>query len=241
MALPISFAQASLAAAILASAVGTYIGVTPPNPAPATAPPSAGDWVRRLNLTHKHTTKACFIPLGFLTLHVSALALRYPGTIPASVLRHGAVNPLNPDLITWSPATVIPLALILGVGAPLRLVPYTSLGRNFTFELAEPDRLVTTGIYRYVQHPSYTGLVLLIACNFALLCRADGAMSCWVPPRYYTAFVNLEYLLVPMACLITGVLMWTRVKQEESMLRAKFGRKWDTWHAATARFIPWVF
>jgi protein-S-isoprenylcysteine O-methyltransferase Ste14 len=30
------------------------------------------------------------------------------------------------------------------------------LGQNFTFRLAKPKTFITSGMYRYVQHPSYT-------------------------------------------------------------------------------------
>src|SRR5579859_7068708 len=183
MALSTSPSQASLATTMLASAIGTYIALSPPNPVP-TSMPSTGDLIRRLNLTHKHTTKAVLAPLGLLALHTSSLTLLHPNN-PSSILRHGAENGLNTDLITWSAATSIPLALILCAGIPLRLVSYTSLGKNFTFALSEPDRLTNTGIYRYVQHPSYTGLVVIMICNATLLFRMDGALSCWIPPQWY--------------------------------------------------------
>jgi protein-S-isoprenylcysteine O-methyltransferase Ste14 len=161
--------------------------------------------------------------------------------IPPSILRHGTENGLNTDLITWSAATSIPLALILCVAVPLRLVSYASLGTNFTFALTEPDRLTTTGIYSYVQHPSYTGLVIILVCNVALLCRMDGVLSCWIPPRWYQTFRTLERILAPVALSVLIFGMWTRVRQEERFLRAQFGVEWESWHAATPRFIPWLF
>jgi protein-S-isoprenylcysteine O-methyltransferase Ste14 len=238
MALTTSFPQASLAATILASTVGTYVALSPPNPS-ATSEPSTGDTIRWLNLTSRFTTKFTLTPLGLLALHTSALTYFQPN-IPSSILRHGAENALNPDVITWSRATAIPLALILCAGFPLRLVSYASLGKNFTFTLMEPDRLTTTGIYRYVQHPSYTGIMVLLVSNAALLARMDGVLSCWVPPRRYQA-LRIAYLAlapVGLSMLIFGI--WTRVRQEERMLRAQFDVEWETWHAQTARFIPWL-
>lgn len=92
---------------------------------------------------------------------------------------------MNTALISWSAATSVPLALILCVGVPIRLVSYASLGKNFTFDLAVPDRLITDGIYQYVQHPSYTGTLVLLFSNTMLLLRIDGALSCWIPSRRY--------------------------------------------------------
>ncbi|KAH7131707.1 hypothetical protein B0J13DRAFT_563053 [Dactylonectria estremocensis] len=238
MALP-SLAQGGLAVTTLASAVGTYIALSPPNPYNPSIP-TAGDAIRALNLTHKHATKVTLAPLGFLALHTSGLALLYP-KIPSFILRHGAENGLDPSLITWSAATSIPLAVIICAGIPLRLVAYASLGKNFTFAITEPDDLQTTGIYSYVQHPSYTGLVLLMLGNLALFTRTIGVLSCWISPPWYSIVDNVWWISTPVAVCVFLMGVWTRVKQEEDVLRNRFKTKWERWHSQTARFIPWVF
>ena len=239
MTLPFSLPQASLAAAILASTAGTYLALPPPNPSTKSAP-ATGDTIR-LFLTHKHATKIAVAPLGLLALHVSALAYFHPA-IPASILRHGADNSLNTNLITWSAATAIPLVMNLCIGIPLRLAAYTSLGKNFTFTLAKPDGLKTTGLYRYVQHPSYTGIVLIAFCNLALLCRPDGVLRCWPSAQWLGVFDALYWAVVPFVGVPTVLfVLWTRVSEEEDMLRAEFGGEWERWHGRTARFLPWVF
>ncbi|KAI1388175.1 uncharacterized protein F4822DRAFT_402000, partial [Hypoxylon trugodes] len=205
MAFSVSLSQTSLAAAVLASSVGTYAALSPPNI--STKPiPLTGDTMRWLNLTEKSTLSATFAPLGFLALHTSSLAFTYPN-IPSYLLRHGAANGLNPDMITWSPATTIPLALILCAGIPLRLISYGSLGKNFTFALAEPDGLNTSGIYRYVQHPSYTGIMILVACNLGFFMRTDGALGCWVPPAWYGFLRTLEWTVLGPLTLSLSVAM----------------------------------
>ncbi|KAI1104811.1 hypothetical protein F4804DRAFT_305928 [Jackrogersella minutella] len=236
----ISLSQLSLAILVLIATVGNYVALSPPNR--STKPmPLTGDMVRRLNLTNQRTTSIGTIPLGFLALYNAYLICLYPDISP-SALRYGAANGLNMDLVTWSTATFIPLTLILFVGVPLRLVAYSSLGKNFTFELAEPDGLKTTGIYRYVQHPSYTGIVVLMASDIALLGRLDGAISCWVRPEWYGALQTLGWaLLTPTWLSLSLFALWTRVQQEERMLQAKFGVDWEKWHAKTSRFIPWLF
>ncbi|KAL2104880.1 hypothetical protein VUR80DRAFT_9416 [Thermomyces stellatus] len=237
--LPTSLSQASLAAALAGSAVGTYLGGTPPNPNPERSP-AVPDTIDRLKFTTKPVIGAIVGPLTALAAHHAALAYTYPN-IPASILRHGAANGLNTDLLTWTPATAVPLALILCAGAPLRLGSYASLGKNFTFALAAPTRLNTTGIYRYVQHPSYTGAITLLVSNAALLCRTDGVLSCWVPPRWYDLVRRLAWIAAPVWIGVLALGLWTRVRQEERMLKAKFGTEWEEWHAKTPRFLPWLF
>ncbi|KAI0467009.1 hypothetical protein F4859DRAFT_495971 [Xylaria cf. heliscus] len=235
---PTSLPQAALAGTMLASTMGTYLALSPPNPNRQSTS-QVSDFFTQHNLTHNHVTKVIMAPIGLLALHTCSLAYLHPAT-PQFILRHGAENGLNTNLITWSPATAVPLALILCAGIPLRLRSYTTLGRNFTFALAEPDRLTTTGIYRYVQHPSYTGATILILCNARLLGRIDGVLSCWIPPRWFPYFWIAERLLAPVALAVAMFGLWIRVRQEERMLRARFGIQWEQWHARTWRFVPWV-
>ncbi|KAK1987795.1 isoprenylcysteine carboxyl methyltransferase [Colletotrichum cereale] len=243
--------QLSLSLAILASTAGTYAGLRNPNPEPPSSssspkkpgsssqPPKHADSIRWMNLTHRHASKVILLPLALLSLHLAVLALYHPDAPPA-VLRHGAENGLSAALTTWSPSTALPLLLIFAAGIPLRLGPYRSLGKNFTFQLSRPDRLKTTGIYAHLQHPSYTGVVVLVLSNVALLARLDGVLGCWFPPALHRALRAVEWLLGPAACSVFLFGVWTRVREEERMLKAEFGEKWERWHASTARFIPYL-
>ncbi|ROT40795.1 hypothetical protein SODALDRAFT_330526 [Sodiomyces alkalinus F11] len=236
-----SLQQVSLSAAIAASTIGTCIALSPPNAEDnmnnADHPPDLMHWLR---ITHKFTIRAILAPFTLLSLHTSALAYHHPN-IPLHLLRRAAENHnLNESLLTWSPRTAIPLALILCAGIPLRLVPYSTLGTNFTFTLTKPDRLTTSGIYRYVQHPSYTGLAILVLSNAALLLRPDGALSSWLPGGWCLAIREWQWGLVSVALALMAGGISARVKQEERLLKSAFGGEWERWHAKTARFIPWV-
>ncbi|KAH7260421.1 hypothetical protein B0J15DRAFT_284986 [Fusarium solani] len=241
MSFPIALPQLALASTMCLSLSGTYIALSPPLQAkPVTkSAPSTGDSMRWLRLTDKHSTKVILAPLGLLGLHTSSLALLYHKSRPEMILPY-ILNGLDTNLITWSKATSIPLALILCAGVPLRLASYISLGRNFTFALTEPDQLKTTGIYRYLQHPSYTGLAILAVCNVLLLGRTDGVLSCWIPWSWHGVVSRLMWGLVPAGLSVIMFGIWTRVKEEEKMLQATFGQEWEQWHQKTARFIPWV-
>ncbi|KAK4221587.1 hypothetical protein QBC38DRAFT_491785 [Podospora fimiseda] len=235
-----SLPQTSLALTIITSYIGTYFASTPPNPNPSTtnAPFPHHDSLRSLHIAEKHGTKIFMIPLGFFSLHTALLAYHYP-SIPNSFLRNAAINGININRITWSKSTVIPLAFILCVGVPLRLISYSALGKNFTFALAKPDRLTTTGIYKWVQHPSYTGVVVLVLANAVLLGALDGAWACWLPPRVYR--VLKRSWCGPVGIAVMFWCVWTRVKEEERMMKEEFGGVWEEWHGRTARFIPGIF
>ncbi|KAK8122679.1 prenyl cysteine carboxyl [Apiospora sp. TS-2023a] len=234
-----TFSQVSLALAVAASAVGSIIAVTPPNKNTASAP-ATGDALRSLKLTSLPAVALATAPIGLLALQTTRLVLTYPH-IPPGVLGWGAENGLNMRLMTWSPATAIPLALLLGAGIPLRLVAYASLGKNFTFTLSKPDALNTSGIYRYVQHPSYTGILVIAGCVISIFFRLDGPITCWISPRWFPAFRKLVLTLAPIYVSLMAFTMSTRIREEEKMLKAEFGKDWEAWHARTARLIPGIF
>jgi protein-S-isoprenylcysteine O-methyltransferase Ste14 len=35
-------------------------------------------------------------------------------------------------------------------------------------------------------------------------------------------------------------VLFTRVKDEEEMLKGQFGKEWEEWHRSTKRFIPGI-
>lgn len=231
-------ARAVLAGAILTSTIGTFIALSPPNSKTEQVPP-IGDSLNSLGLTSSTFGKLAMSPLFVLSLHSAILALFYPD-LPASLVQHGRLNGFNEDLITWSPSTITALTFLF-IGICLRLVPYATLGSNFTFFLSSPDRLVTTGIYSYAQHPSYLGLVLVVLANFVLLGRPDGIVCCWLPPKQYENVRGLLKLVLPIVVSALLFAVRTRVIEEETMLNREFGTEWRAWHKSTARFIPGVF
>lgn len=68
-------------------------------------------------------------------------------------------------------------------------------------------------------------------------------MGCWLPEW----IVQSEGVGMGMAVAVgVGFVggLWglrVRVRDEERMLRARFGKEWELWHARTKRFVPGVF
>ncbi|KAI2628334.1 hypothetical protein GGS21DRAFT_238327 [Xylaria nigripes] len=234
-----TISQASLATAVGLSTAGILVGVQPPNP-PARKSSLVHDSLRPyVDFHHNYFYLYKFLISG-VALHHIALILTYPDS-PPSLLRHATTNGLQRCHVTWSKETAIPIALILCVGAPLRVMSYGALGKNFTFNLSAPSRLTTSGLYRYMQHPSYTGIMALMIGMVGLWGRVDGILSCAIPPWLYPTLRRLEWasLFLPVAMLVSAV--FRRVKEEEQLLRQHFGSEWEAWHSRTARFIPYVF
>jgi len=131
----------------------------------------------------------------------------------------------------WVPAARIPglgdmiyvlsLILLLG-GLALRWWAILTLGRLFTVDVAiQPGHaLVRNGPYRFVRHPSYTGLFL------ALL--GLGVF-----------FANWISMLVLMLPIVLAVI--NRVVKEERVLLAALGADYAAYCERTRRFVPGLF
>ena len=64
---------------------------------------------------------------------------------------------------------VITVLFVLG-GMAIRWIAISALGKHFTVNLTVLDghSLVTTGLYKHIRHPSYTGLLLsFVGCGLS--------------------------------------------------------------------------
>jgi protein-S-isoprenylcysteine O-methyltransferase Ste14 len=130
-------------------------------------------------------------------------------------------------LRAWVPAldTPAPHALaaagvvVIWVGLALRVWAVMTLGRSFsTFIQVEADQaVVTRGPYRWVRHPSYTGL-LLIALGFGL-----GAGN---------------WLSLAICVVIPPVGLLPRIAVEEAELARVLGDQYRSYQKATRRLVP---
>ncbi|KAJ5653838.1 hypothetical protein N7490_000841 [Penicillium lividum] len=173
------------------------------------------------------------ILVSWLTYHTLVTVLpSYTPEFMMQVCPNG--ENLNPALFEWSLTTKLALAMMY-LGSAVRLMAYSGLGQFFSFHLTPPERLVTSGIYRWVQHPSYSGILFLIAGSFFLFVRWDAAFACWIPKEI---LMRLDGWGVPAATAAMGLEIFMfalRMRDEEEMLRRKFGRQWEEWHAKTKR------
>jgi protein-S-isoprenylcysteine O-methyltransferase Ste14 len=110
---------------------------------------------------------------------------------------------------------------LLTLGGVLRTMPVFILGRRFTGLVAiqEGHQLVTRGLYHYVRHPSYAGM-LLYTVGYVLVFR------CW-----------LGLLLV--AALVPVLV--ARMNAEEALLEGEFGEEYASYKRRTWRLVPWVY
>ncbi|MBV9288099.1 MAG: isoprenylcysteine carboxylmethyltransferase family protein [Hyphomicrobiales bacterium] len=112
-------------------------------------------------------------------------------------------------------------AVLFALGGVLRLAPVFVLGRRFTGLVAiQPDhRLVTSGLYGVVRHPSYLGL-LLGALGWGLAFRAGVGIA-------------IALLMIPVVL--------ARIESEERLLAETFGAEYEAYRARTWRLAPYLY
>ncbi len=108
------------------------------------------------------------------------------------------------------------------IGLVVRWTAVLTLGRFFTTSVAvrEGHRIVKTGLYRWLRHPSYTGLYLI--------CIGAGiGFGNWMSLGLCAA--------VPLGALVYRTIV------EERALRSSLGAEYVEYSAQTYRFIPWLY
>ncbi|MGI1805807.1 methyltransferase family protein [Exiguobacterium sp. TDN 0502] len=123
---------------------------------------------------------------------------------------------------TVSQAMRIISCFLLWSGVALRLWGILHLKQQFTRHVvvASGDELVSSGPYRFLRHPLYTGL-LFITISFPL-------------------FTGQLVLLVFSGLLMIGFLLY-RIRIEEAMLTKGFGPAYTQWAAKRKRLIPFIY
>lgn len=112
--------------------------------------------------------------------------------------------------------------VLLAAGVLLRFWGILHLKSQFTryVTVREGDEIVSTGPYRKLRHPLYTGL-LLITLGMAF------------------------FFASPIAAVIGGsVMIWAllqRIEYEEQLLIEKFGPDYQEWMKKRARLIPFIY
>ena len=109
--------------------------------------------------------------------------------------------------------------IVMWLGLAIRVWAVAALGRAFrtTVEVDPDQRIVSSGPYRWVRHPSYTGLLLIVA-GLGLAARNWLALATCVA--------------LPLAAVLR------RIHVEEAELTRVLGQPYRDYEARTKRLIP---
>jgi len=112
--------------------------------------------------------------------------------------------------------------LLLVAGTAVRWAAIFTLKDFFTVNVTilEGQRIVRHGVYRFIRHPSYTGL-LLRYLGFGLS---------------FANWLSAALIFLP---LFFAVLY--RIRVEETALRENFGEEYLSYSQATKRLIPGIY
>jgi protein-S-isoprenylcysteine O-methyltransferase Ste14 len=125
--------------------------------------------------------------------------------------------------IRWNrPAVFFAGIAFLLSGIAFRWYAMALLGRFFTFDVAvhTGQTVVEAGPYRYIRHPSYAGIFMIVA-------GVGLALGNWIS------------LAVLLGC--TGIAFVYRISVEEAALVGALGEPYKQYMRRTRRLIPFLF
>ncbi len=149
-----------------------------------------------------------------LGLLYASILLGYGFGIPLAFTGYGAV-PSSLGFVSWGGLVLIASGLVI------RLIAIRTLAEQFTYtvKIVDNHRLITSGIYRHIRHPSYLGQALIfLGCGMAL-----------------ANWISLLLLFVPV---IPATLY--RIAVEERVLKEHFPDQYADYAGRTGLLIPRV-
>lgn len=90
---------------------------------------------------------------------------------------------------------------------------------SFEYQIKKEHELITKGIYKYVRHPIYGGILIMI----------NGALIVAGTYTFIVFFLGMLLVLESYA------------KREENLLTKHFGKKYTEYMKTTKKFIPFVY
>ncbi|CAG8592487.1 2301_t:CDS:2 [Funneliformis caledonium] len=103
-----------------------------------------------------------------------------------------------------------------------------SLKEYFSFVTIKKDhKLVTTGPYSLLIHPSYTGTALM-SINLYLLYYQLCSNYAPIYLSSYWSDILLSLWLIAFQIIFAGVMHYKRITCEEEMMKRHFDKEWDS-------------
>jgi len=249
---------------ILSAAFGYKEAMAPPNPQPNQTNSTRYNFSPYRVFSRRIAATVC-LRLNYLVLIHFALEIYFLWTVGGRYANGG----LSPDQSLGIPSylcpsispsamknihpnqripllSIIPLGLIT-LGAFVRVSCHYELGRFFVWDMAvlKDHQLVTSGFYRFVRHPAYSGyagivfgyaLFLWVPGTFGRECiigrGVDSPSTTGIPRINNMNAIGLGYALFYTAIHTdVAVFLIRRSFMEDGMLKREFGKEWEEWAA----------
>jgi protein-S-isoprenylcysteine O-methyltransferase Ste14 len=138
-----------------------------------------------------------------------------------AVTGFGAVRGSLPAESPEAIAAALAVALLMAGAIALFVSATRAMGANWSIaaRMRADHQLVTSGIFARLRHPIYTGMALFLAA----LAVGLG---------------HYANLIVGIPLFAAGSFL--RIREEERLLREKFGAAYDAYAASVRRFIPGI-
>jgi protein-S-isoprenylcysteine O-methyltransferase len=141
-------------------------------------------------------------------------ATQFLGAVESIILRY-------PQSFQWDIVTTIAFIAMIG-GLSLRVWAVLTLGRFFTWFITiyEDHRVIRSGPFRLVRHPSYCGALILFTATLLFL------------HAYISALLSMVFQL------------WAyvrRIRYEEAMMINKFGDDYKSYASDVSALVPLVW
>jgi len=145
------------------------------------------------------------------------------------VVIFSSISSANWVAVLYRPAAIhgapwlrfVALAL-LAFGLAVRVTAIYTLGRSFTANVTirEAHQLHRSGLFRYMRHPSYTGMLLIFL-----------SLGLWLQN-----WISLVLMIVP-----PFIALLYRIHVEEAALTGAFGEQYRDYSRTTKRLIPGIY
>ena len=216
---PTSFSGAALFSLLLLQTLDIFIPPAALPPAPIAQDRLGGVGFLRWVWAQPIAAQFLFSVFGAAVIYGSAIL------VARVIARLGLGRTYNEGAsrLTWPV-----FGLSVGVfGWGLRRWAKQELGSQFTYQISNPQSLVTSGPFSYVVHPGYAGSILHV-CGFCIV-----AVEPW--NRVLGSGVAV------LATSIVFGMLSLRIADEELLLESHFGQVWSAHIAERWHLFPFVW
>ncbi|KAF9314657.1 hypothetical protein BG003_003951 [Podila horticola] len=148
------------------------------------------------------------------------------------------ISPLGQSIVVSISTVYLVLVHQGTIPSELRTWQLVTVISSFKLTIREGHRLVKTGPYRCLIHPSYTGLITIFLTYVAVM-GYDGLWTYLIQPRLP---IPIPGALVAIAVLwYLMAVFFNRIVEEEAMLAQAFGQEWANYAATRWRFVPLIY